>query len=110
MCVWEAGRLCKGEGERGGERQSAVEQRGLVTRALCARLQTLAHCCVHPFTLFLAHPLTLSRTRDMDMVLTELASALPVDVMPGAEDPTNVALPQQPLHRFVREGGYVSGV
>ena len=35
------------------------------------------------------------------MVVTELAAAMPVDVMPGAEDPTNVALPQQPLHRSV---------
>eukprot|EP00955_Chlamydomonas_euryale_P087965 364340-Chlamydomonas_euryale.AAC.2 len=35
----------------------------------------------------------------MDLVMTELCSALPVDMMPGAEDPTNVALPQQPLHR-----------
>ena len=35
----------------------------------------------------------------MDMVVTELAAALPIDVMPGAEDPSNVALPQQPLHR-----------
>lgn len=38
------------------------------------------------------------------MVVTELAAAMPVDVMPGAEDPTNVALPQQPLHRSVSEG------
>lgn len=38
----------------------------------------------------------------MDVVVSELAAALPVDVMPGGEDPTNVALPQQPLHRCVR--------
>lgn len=43
-------------------------------------------------------------SRNMDMVVTELAAAMPVDVMPGAEDPTNVALPQQPLHRSVSEG------
>lgn len=42
------------------------------------------------------------RLRDMDVVVSELAAALPVDVMPGGEDPTNVALPQQPLHRCVR--------
>lgn len=43
--------------------------------------------------------------RDMDVVVTELAAALPVDIMPGADDPTNVALPQQPLHRWVRSLG-----
>jgi len=35
------------------------------------------------------------------MYATELAAALPVDIMPGAQDPTNVAMPQQPLHRCV---------
>lgn len=35
----------------------------------------------------------------MDMALTELASGVPVDVMPGASDPASAALPQQPLHR-----------
>lgn len=35
------------------------------------------------------------------MFMAELASALPVDVMPGAEDLANVALPQQPLHKWV---------
>eukprot|EP00798_Chlamydomonas_sp_ICE-L_P023274 gene23274-30504_t len=41
----------------------------------------------------------LEPVKDLDMYLTELATALPVDVMPGAEDPCNFALPQQPLHR-----------
>eukprot|EP00958_Prasinococcus_capsulatus_P029184 scaffold7377_cov389-Prasinococcus_capsulatus_cf.AAC.32 len=36
--------------------------------------------------------------RDLDMVLSELASAVPVDVMAGPNDPANRALPQQPLH------------
>jgi DNA polymerase delta subunit 2 len=36
--------------------------------------------------------------RDLDLLLTQLAAALPVDLMPGAGDPTNHALPQQPLH------------
>lgn len=39
--------------------------------------------------------------RDLDMIATDLAAALPVDIMPGAQDPTNVALPQQPLHKWV---------
>ncbi|KAG1673299.1 hypothetical protein FOA52_002579 [Chlamydomonas sp. UWO 241] len=48
--------------------------------------------------------------KDMDLVVTELSAALPVDLMPGAEDPTNVALPQQPLHRCLFPGaaGYGS--
>ena len=36
--------------------------------------------------------------RDVDLALTELAGSLPVDVMPGAGDPANYSLPQQPLH------------
>ena len=33
------------------------------------------------------------------MTLTQLAAALPVDVMPGEADPATAALPQQPMHR-----------
>jgi DNA polymerase delta subunit 2 len=36
--------------------------------------------------------------RDADVLLTQLAAALPVDLMPGRNDPSNAALPQQPLH------------
>lgn len=42
--------------------------------------------------------------RDADMSLTELAAALPVDVMPGSGDPANYTLPQQPLHRCMFPG------
>jgi DNA polymerase delta subunit 2 len=42
--------------------------------------------------------------RDMDMIMTELAAALPVDVMPGADDPANVSLPQQALHAALFPG------
>ena len=36
--------------------------------------------------------------READVVLAQLCAALPVDVLPGASDPVNHALPQQPLH------------
>ncbi len=36
--------------------------------------------------------------READLLLTQLAAALPVDLMPGRNDPSNAALPQQPLH------------
>jgi len=36
--------------------------------------------------------------RSADSLLAQLASALPLDVMPGRNDPSNAALPQQPLH------------
>ena len=41
---------------------------------------------------------TASCLADADVFLSELASALPVDVMSGPRDPTNYCLPQQPLH------------
>ena len=37
--------------------------------------------------------------REVDMCLSELAGAVPVEVMPGNNDPANHSLPQQPLHR-----------
>jgi DNA polymerase delta subunit 2 len=46
----------------------------------------------------------VSAVRDADMLLTELAAALPVDIMPGAGDPANYSLPQQPLHRCLLPG------
>ena len=36
--------------------------------------------------------------RDLDRFLTQLSAALPVDLMPGALDPSNISLPQQPFH------------
>ena len=33
------------------------------------------------------------------MYLQSLCATMPVDMMPGTNEPTNVALPQQPLHR-----------
>ncbi len=47
----------------------------------------------------------LQPLRDLDMALAELAESLPVDVMPGADDPANVSLPQQPLHKCLFPGG-----
>ena len=46
----------------------------------------------------------LSPIREADIRLTELASSLPVDVMPGVADPANYSLPQQPLHRCLFPG------
>ena len=46
----------------------------------------------------------LAPLRDADAATAGLAAALPVDVMPGAPDPTNAALPQQPLHACLLPG------
>ena len=37
--------------------------------------------------------------READIFLTQVASSMPLDVMPGPSDPCNVSLPQQPFHR-----------
>ena len=42
--------------------------------------------------------------RETDVVLSQLAAAMPVDVMPGGSDPTNHSLPQQPLHGCLLPG------
>lgn len=36
--------------------------------------------------------------KGLDVMFTELASSVPVDVMSGRTDPSNQAMPQQPLH------------
>lgn len=48
--------------------------------------------------------IALAPVRDADLKLTELAGAVPVDAMPGAADPANYSLPQQPLHRCLFPG------
>lgn len=47
---------------------------------------------------------TLAPLREADVRLTELASGVPVDLMPGASDPANYSLPQQPLHQCLFPG------
>jgi DNA polymerase delta subunit 2 len=42
--------------------------------------------------------------RELDGLLTELVSSMPVDVMPGVGDPSNHALPQQHFNRCLFPG------
>lgn len=46
----------------------------------------------------------LEAVQEVDRCATELASALPVDIMPGPGDLSNHALPQQPLHQCLFPG------
>ena len=39
--------------------------------------------------------------RELDRTLARLVAAVPVDLMPGAADPVERAMPQQPLHPFL---------
>jgi DNA polymerase delta subunit 2 len=41
---------------------------------------------------------TVEAVKEMDNFLAQLTSCVPVDLMPGANDPANHQLPQQPLH------------
>uniref|UniRef100_A0A7S4SM14 DNA polymerase delta small subunit n=1 Tax=Alexandrium monilatum TaxID=311494 RepID=A0A7S4SM14_9DINO len=42
-----------------------------------------------------------SALEEADELLAKLAAVLPVDVMPGPHDPTNLSLPQLPLHPYL---------
>ncbi|KAH9315832.1 hypothetical protein KI387_024459, partial [Taxus chinensis] len=42
--------------------------------------------------------------KELDLALTQLAAAMPVDIMPGPNDPANFSLPQQPLHKCLFPG------
>lgn len=45
--------------------------------------------------------------KELDLALTQLAAAVPVDIMPGPNDPANFSLPQQPLHTCLFPGASV---
>lgn len=36
--------------------------------------------------------------KELEVYLSQLAAAMPLDIMPGTQDPANLSLPQQPLH------------
>ncbi|OIT04369.1 dna polymerase delta small subunit [Nicotiana attenuata] len=42
--------------------------------------------------------------KELDILLTQIAASIPLDIMPGSSDPANFALPQQPLHRCLFPG------
>ncbi|KAL1540825.1 DNA polymerase delta subunit 2 [Salvia divinorum] len=42
--------------------------------------------------------------KELDILMSQIAAGIPVDIMPGEADPANFALPQQPLHRCLFPG------
>eukprot|EP00891_Asterochloris_glomerata_P002214 jgi/Astpho2/2214/e_gw1.00040.61.1_t len=46
----------------------------------------------------------LAPVKEVDLCMTELASAIPVDMMPGQTDPANQSLPQQAMHACLLPG------
>ncbi|KAL0405011.1 UNVERIFIED_CONTAM: DNA polymerase delta small subunit [Sesamum radiatum] len=42
--------------------------------------------------------------KELDILLTQIAAGIPLDIMPGTSDPANFSLPQQPLHRCLFPG------
>eukprot|EP00253_Pinus_taeda_P027511 PITA_27511 len=42
--------------------------------------------------------------KELDLALTQIAAAMPFDIMPGPNDPANFSLPQQPLHKCLFSG------
>ncbi|RAL48715.1 hypothetical protein DM860_001035 [Cuscuta australis] len=42
--------------------------------------------------------------KELDILLTQIASAVPLDIMPGPSDPANFSMPQQRLHRCLFPG------
>ncbi|GMP25011.1 hypothetical protein CsSME_00002072 [Camellia sinensis var. sinensis] len=42
--------------------------------------------------------------KEVDILLTQIAAGVPLDIMPGPNDPANFSLPQQPLHRCLFPG------
>ncbi|WOK95852.1 DNA polymerase delta small subunit isoform X1 [Canna indica] len=42
--------------------------------------------------------------KELDILLNQLAAAMPVDMMPGPNDPANFSLPQQPLNKCLFPG------
>ncbi|GFP91648.1 DNA polymerase delta small subunit [Phtheirospermum japonicum] len=42
--------------------------------------------------------------KELDILLTQVAAGIPIDIMPGANDPANFSMPQQPLNRCLFPG------
>ncbi|KAI8000360.1 DNA polymerase delta small subunit [Camellia lanceoleosa] len=42
--------------------------------------------------------------KELDILLTQIAAGVPLDIMPGPNDPANFSLPQQPLHGCIFPG------
>ncbi|GMN55885.1 hypothetical protein TIFTF001_025009 [Ficus carica] len=42
--------------------------------------------------------------KELDIQLTQVAAGLPLDIMPGPDDPANFSLPQQPLNKYLFPG------
>ncbi|KAK1563342.1 hypothetical protein Q3G72_026233 [Acer saccharum] len=42
--------------------------------------------------------------KELDIMLTQIAASVPLDIMPGPNDPANYSLPQQPLNRCLFPG------
>ncbi|OMO59958.1 DNA polymerase alpha/epsilon, subunit B [Corchorus olitorius] len=45
--------------------------------------------------------------KELDILLTQIAASLPLDIMPGSNDPANFSLPQQPLNRCLFPGSAI---
>ncbi|KAJ7534062.1 hypothetical protein O6H91_13G077600 [Diphasiastrum complanatum] len=45
--------------------------------------------------------------KELDLILTQIAASMPIDIMPGPNDPSNFSLPQQPLHKCLFPGATV---
>lgn len=94
------GGLLGGDAERSGVvgRVARVVVAGGLLKTSSALSQPTAYASVRQ------QAAAVGPIRDADMSLAELAAAVPVDVMPGAGDPANYTLPQQPLHRCLLPG------
>ncbi|CAA0837481.1 DNA polymerase delta small subunit [Striga hermonthica] len=42
--------------------------------------------------------------KELDILLTQVAAGMPLDIMPGTNDPANFSMPQQPLNRCLFPG------
>mmetsp|Transcript_104652 Transcript_104652/g.337420 ORF Transcript_104652/g.337420 Transcript_104652/m.337420 type:complete len:244 (+) Transcript_104652:455-1186(+) len=74
--------------------RSKDERHGLLGRAV----QHLIVCGGLLMADSLGSPSLKAALEQADELLATLADALPVDVLPGKHDPTNLSLPQLPLH------------
>lgn len=98
LCDWLSGQL--------GSPQDAAVAADVVRVVVCgsslgntldgAELQSLKHHHQHMTEAQQAHLVEPLQT--LDTLLGQVASAVPVDLMPGADDPANVCLPQQPFN------------
>ncbi|XP_057983686.1 DNA polymerase delta small subunit [Malania oleifera] len=91
-------------GHLGDEQEQSIAAQ-IVHVVIAGNSVEIAHGLLNGQNLALKDQSRLSEPiKELDILLTQIAAGVPLDIMPGPNDPANFSLPQQPLHRCLVPG------